>query len=261
LTGAGVSTESGLPDYRSHDVGLFARTTYKPITIQAFLKDPDRRQAYWARNFIAWPGFRSSEPNVTHFTLTEWQRKGLVSSLVTQNVDRLHQKAGSIDVIELHGNSAQVQCISCCFKIDRDNFQIILNQLNPDFKIGFNEGLQVRPDGDIQISPQVAELFKYPSCPECNGILKPTVVFFGENVPKEVVNSVYSGISKSQLLLILGSSLQVYSGYRFVLHALENAKPVVIVNIGPTRADHLSSKSGVLFVRGRVGEVVSRIKP
>ena len=260
LTGAGISTESGLPDYRSQEVGLFARTTYKPITIQAFLQDPERRQGYWARNYIAWPSFRDFQPNVTHKILADWKSEGIISTLVTQNVDCLHQKAGCEDVIELHGNSFTVNCLSCSYRMDRNDFQNILNDLNPDFKVGAREGLEIRPDGDISISPEVAKSFIYPGCPECKGLLKPSVVFFGENVTKEVVDSVYSGITKSNFLLILGSSLEVYSGYRFLLHALENKAKVVIVNIGKTRADRLNPKPGLHFIRARVGHLLPRIQ-
>jgi NAD-dependent deacetylase sirtuin 4 len=260
LTGAGISTESGLPDYRSHEVGLFARTTYKPITIQAFVGDAERRQGYWARNYLAWPSFRDFKPNVSHEILAKWQSKGIVSSLVTQNVDTLHQKAGSKDVVELHGNSFTIHCMKCSYKIERDNFQKVLDFLNPDFKVGVKQGLEIRPDGDINISTEVAHTFKYPDCPTCKGLLKPSVVFFGDNVQKDVVDNVYKGIQGCKLMLILGSSLEVYSGYRFLLHALENKKTIVIVNIGPTRADRLMhSKTGLHFIRARVGDVLSKI--
>ena len=260
MTGAGVSTESGLPDYRSHEVGMFARTTYKPITIQAFVNDAERRQAYWARNYIAWPSFRDFKPNICHVTLSRWQEKGVLSCLVTQNVDTLHQKSGSADVIELHGNSFTIHCLKCSYRIDRHHFQKVLDLLNPDFKVGSKEGLEMRPDGDINISAEVSRSFKYPDCPHCQGLLKPAVVFFGDNVPKDVVERVYSGIKSSNSMLILGSSLEVYSGYRFVLYALELKKPVIIVNIGSTRADRLvESNSGLHFIRARVGEILPKI--
>lgn len=258
LTGAGISTESGLPDYRSAGVGLFARTNHKPITIQEFVKYPDRRRAYWARNFVAWDTFSSFKPGIAHRTLTDWQTYGKVSRIITQNVDRLHQKAGSRNVIELHGNSYTVACQSCDYSILRQDFQTQLLHHN----LGWEKELQkqsasIRPDGDVMLEEHDIQCFKVPDCPLCGGLLKPTVVFFGENVPKSVVDESYRLTDGCDLLLVIGSSLNVMSGYRFVCRAHERGKEIVIVNIGSTRAD---SMSGIRFVRRRAGDVLSRVQ-
>lgn len=256
LSGAGISTESGLPDYRSEDVGLYARTNHKPVQHREFIESELRRKAYWARNYVAWSTFIKTEPNEAHFVLSEWQQKGKVQKIVTQNVDMLHQKSGATDVIELHGSGFLVKCLTCTYDIDRYEFQERLDQNNRSLP-GLCADEVLRPDGDVYIEPKVVEKFTIPPCPQCGGILKPNIVFFGDNVPKWRVDQVYSHIAESDALLVVGSSLHVYSGYRFVLHALEKNKDIAILNIGPTRADHLEP---ILFIRRRAGEILPQIK-
>lgn len=256
LTGAGISTESGLPDYRSEDVGLYARTNHKPVQHREFIESELRRKAYWARNYVAWNTFIKTEPNDAHFVLSEWQRKGKVHKIVTQNVDRLHQKSGATDVIELHGSGFLVKCLNCSHEIDRYKFQEQLDENNLSLP-GLSAAEVLRPDGDVYIEPEIVEKFTIPPCPQCGGILKPNIVFFGDNVPKSRVDQVYTHVAESDALLVVGSSLHVYSGYRFVLHALEKGKEVAILNIGPTRADHLGT---ILFIRRRAGEILPQIK-
>lgn len=260
LTGAGISTECGLPDYRSERVGLFARTNHKPITLQEFVSNRDRRKAYWARNFIAWPKFSVFEPGIAHETLSEWQKIGKVSRIITQNVDRLHQKAGSKDVIELHGNGFTVGCLNCSYTTSRQDFQAELTLLNADWLKEWEAKsaplLAMRPDGDVQLEERDALSFQVASCPSCGGMLKPKVVFFGENIPKAVVEESCALTDDTDLLLVIGSSLHVFSGYRFVCRAQDQKKGIVIVNIGPTRADHMTD---IVFLRRRAGDLLPRV--
>ena len=257
LTGAGISTECGLPDYRSERVGLFARTNHKPITLQEFVDNTGRRKAYWARNFIAWPKFSAFEPGIAHKTLSEWQKIGKVSRIITQNVDRLHQKAGSKDVIELHGNGFTVGCLNCSYTTPRQDFQAELTRLNSEWQAHSASSSAMRPDGDIQLEERDALSFQVPSCPSCGGMLKPKVVFFGENVPKYIVDKSYDLTDNADLLLVIGSSLHVFSGYRFVCRAQDQNKAIVIVNIGATRADHMRE---ILFLRRRAGDILPQVK-
>ncbi|RWS02676.1 NAD-dependent protein deacylase Sirt4-like protein [Dinothrombium tinctorium] len=262
LTGAGISTESGLPDYRSEEVGLYARSNHKPMKLSQFMESEAMRKKYWTRNYIAFPRLTRIEPNAAHFTLTDWERKGKLVAIVTQNVDRLHQKSGAENVIELHGNGYVVKCvngnsINCSYKISRYLFQQQLNELNEDLFNNFDTlSLALRPDMDVDLNSEMVQNFRVPSCPNCGGILKPDIVFFGDNVPKHIVSSVYEKVEQSDSLLVVGSSLKVYSAYRFVDFAHERKKKIAIVNIGPTRADHLN----VLHICKRSGEVLPKIK-
>ncbi|CAG9559037.1 unnamed protein product [Danaus chrysippus] len=250
LTGAGISTESGIPDYRSEEVGLYARSNHKPIQYQEFVKYPRVRQRYWARNFVGWPRFSAVKPNATHHVIRDLEKIGKVSSVVTQNVDRLHHKAGSENVIELHGTGYIVKCLNCPYEIDRFKLQDILMKNNPGMKSSFD---MIRPDGDVELSKEQVENFRTPLCPECEGPLKPDIVFFGDNVPKQRVEQVRNEVSCSDAVFVLGSSLTVYSSYRIILQAKEEGKEVAILNIGPTRADDLadlkvSTKCGDILV-------------
>ncbi|XP_064485329.1 NAD-dependent protein deacylase Sirt4-like [Ornithodoros turicata] len=249
LTGAGISTESNIPDYRSEGVGLYSRNTYRPVSYKTFTTSAKARQRYWARNFVGWPRFSAAEPNITHRTLAEWEKNGRISLLVTQNVDGLHRKAGSKLLTELHGTSFVVKCLSCSVTMSRHEFQKILHKMNPYLDL---EVAEIRPDGDVHLDGKLVDNFSYPDC-QCGGILKPDVVFFGDNVPLERVRYVYDKLDESDGLLILGSSLEVYSAYRFPLKAVEIAKPTMIVNIGPTRADRLP---GVTNISARCGEIL-----
>ncbi|KAJ8713022.1 hypothetical protein PYW08_008326 [Mythimna loreyi] len=236
LTGAGISTESGIPDYRSEEVGLYARTNHKPIQYQEFVKYPKVRQRYWARNFIGWPRFSSVQPNNTHLAIRELEKMGKVTSIVTQNVDRLHHKAGSENVIELHGTGYIVKCMKCPYEISREELQVELMKNNPFMENSFT---MIRPDGDVDLPKEQVDKFRAPLCPKCEGPLKPDIVFFGDNVPKARVEEIRSKVSSSDAVFVLGSSLTVYSSYRIILQARDEHKKIALLNIGPTRADDI----------------------
>lgn len=250
LTGAGISTESGIPDYRSEDVGVYhRRANFKPIQHQEFISSEAVRKRYWLKNFIGWPTFSLKRPNVTHFCLTSLEEASKVICIVTQNVDNLHYKAGSRNVIELHGSAFRVKCLNCGMKIERSDFQNTLKSLNPNHVI---KEFVMNPDGDVDIDETVVSDFIIPNCSQCNGILQPDIVFFGGNVPREKVDSVNNYAQDCDSLLILGSSLTVFSSYRVVLKAAECNKPIAIVNIGNTRGDSHSS----LKINARCGEIL-----
>lgn len=256
LTGAGISTESGIPDYRSDGVGLYARSNHKPVQHQEFLKSDEIRKRYWARNFVGWDSFSRKEPNATHYSLARFEREGRISGIVTQNVDRLHTKAGSKSVTELHGSGYEVGCLSCNYEIDRHEFQMILKQRNPEVSTPEVMSNMVRPDGDVDIPQEVIENFHVPECPHCqHGFLKPKIVFFGDNVPSERTRKLIQLITTSDAVLVLGSSLTVYSGFRIVLQAKELGIPVAMVNIGSTRADkHIDIK-----ISAKCGDVIPHL--
>ena len=213
LTGAGLSTESGIPDYRSEDVGLYATSNRRPVQHKVFMDSEPARRSYWARNFLGWPRWSNFQPNAAHFVLGCWERRGLVNCVITQNVDQLHYKAGSANVLELHGTNSIVQCMSCSYTISRLTFQKILEQHNPNMSV-VSENMTVRPDGDMDIPQEVVDNFHIPFCPKCGegSILKPNVVFFGDNVPQNRVQKVRKQVENCHSLLVLGSSLFVFSG-------------------------------------------------
>ncbi|HEY0226550.1 MAG TPA: NAD-dependent deacetylase [Mycobacterium sp.] len=236
LTGAGMSTDSGIPDYRGPD-----SPPSNPMTIRQFTSDPVFRQRYWARNHVGWRHMDDTLPNAGHRALATLENAGVVSGLITQNVDLLHTKAGSRNVINLHGTYAQVVCLNCGHTMSRAALAEQLEVLNPGFledaeAIG---GLAVAPDADAVVADTAS--FRYLDCPRCAGMLKPDIVYFGENVPKDTVAQSYSLIDDAEALLVTGSSLTVFSGYRFVRHAAAAGIPVAIVNRGPTRGDDLAS--------------------
>lgn len=253
ITGAGISTESGIPDYRSENIGLYARSTSRPVQFKDFMNSEAVRKRYWARNYIGWPRFSSLQPNISHHLLTKLQKKGILHWIVTQNVDRLHHKAGSEHIIELHGTSYQVKCTNCGYNFSRYILQDILKSLN---KVINFEAIEIRPDGDVELDVKFVNEFQIANCDRCNGILKPNIVFFGENVPMDRVKNVMTKLEESKALLVLGSSLEVYSAYRFLLAAKEQKKPIAIVNIGPTRADHIA----LLKLNNRCSDILSKIK-
>ncbi|XP_077299232.1 NAD-dependent protein deacylase Sirt4-like isoform X2 [Arctopsyche grandis] len=234
ITGAGISTESGIPDYRSEGVGLYARSNHKPIQYQEFLKSEYARQRYWARNFTGWPRFSQIQPNSVHYSLKNLEMLGKASTIITQNVDNLHYKAGSKNVLELHGTAHRVMCLSCKDYFSRHDFQNILSKTNPNT---LTPTAVIRPDGDVEITDDFVKDFKVPGCHKCGGILKPDVIFFGDNVPKQQVESVKKEITSSNALLVLGTSLSTFSAYRIILQAKEENKEIFVINIGPTRAD------------------------
>jgi NAD-dependent SIR2 family protein deacetylase len=233
LTGAGCSTNSGIPDYRdSH--GNWKRP--QPVTFQAFMGDEPTRQRYWARSLIGWRRFGRAQPNETHHALARLEARGRSELLVTQNVDRLHQAAGSQRVIDLHGRLDLVRCMGCERRIARAEFQDELGQVNADW---LTLDAADAPDGDADLECADFAAFRVPSCRACGGMLKPDVVFFGENVPRDVVATAYDHLAQADAMLIVGSSLMVYSGFRFVRAAADRGLPIAAVNLGRTRADDL----------------------
>jgi len=253
ITGAGISTESGIPDYRSEGVGLYATSTKRPIQHKVFMESKLARQSYWARNFIGWPRWSSFQPNTAHKTLAKWEQSGRISCLVTQNVDQLHYKAGSRRVVELHGTNSTVTCMNCTFTQPRQQLQRVLEQLNPDMVAKTDI---IRPDGDVELTKEEVAQFQVPDCPKCGtGILKPNVVFFGDNVPVDRVNTVRKEVGRSDAMLVVGSSLFVFSGYRFVSQAKDLGIPIAVVNIGETRADKIVN----LKLEAKAGDVLSKI--
>ena len=206
ITGAGISTESGIPDYRSEGVGLYARSNSRPIQYTDFLNSADRRKRYWARNFVGWPRFGSFQPNECHNALSQWEKAGKLHWLVTQNVDALHSKAGSERLTELHGCSHRIICLGCGSITTRNELQERMIEMNPEFQI---ESHAIAPDGDVLLPDDLVEGFQVPPCDICNGILKPHLIFFGDNVPRTIVHSVYDKLDESDALLVAGSSLQV----------------------------------------------------
>jgi len=235
LTGAGCSTDSGIPDYRDAD-GQWKRTP--PVTYQAFMGEPATRQRYWARSLLGWPRFGQARPNGTHSALAVLEARGQLEVLLTQNVDRLHQRAGSQAVIDLHGRLDQVRCMGCEARTPRDVFQQRLLDHNPGWD---RLDAAQAPDGDADLEGVDFSAFQVPACPHCGGILKPDVVFFGESVPRERVAAVHAHLARADAVLVVGSSLMVYSGFRFVQAAATAGLPVAALNLGRTRADALLS--------------------
>ncbi|KAM5311659.1 NAD-dependent protein lipoamidase sirtuin-4, mitochondrial isoform 1-T1 [Glossophaga mutica] len=293
MTGAGISTESGIPDYRSEKVGLYARTDRRPIQHRDFVRSTAVRQRYWARNFVGWPQFSSHQPNPAHWALSYWERRAKLYWLVTQNVDALHTKAGSQRLTELHGCMHRVLCLDCGEQTPRGVLQERFAALNPVWSA---EAHGLAPDGDVFLTEEQVRSFQVPSCARCGGPLKPDVVFFGDTVNRDKVDFVHRRVKEADSLLVVGSSLQVpdlvrvaavpfaslsqapcrvhpflhlqisslclllaqvYSGYRFILTAQEKKLPIAIMNIGPTRADHLAC----LKLDSRCGELLPLIDP
>lgn len=234
LTGAGISTPSGIPDYRDTQ-GV--RRGKAPMMFQEFLGSPEARRRYWARAMLGWPRVRVAEPNAAHRALAELQAGRHISRLITQNVDTLHDQAGSTDVIELHGSLHRVICLDCLQSSERAAIQLIMEAQNP-YLAGV-DAIQA-PDGDTLLDPAFESHFQIPHCPHCNGQrLKPDVVFFGENVAPSTAAEAIESIEESQGLLVVGSSLMAYSAFRLCKAIREQGKPLIAINIGKTRADEL----------------------
>ena len=235
LTGAGCSTDSGIPDYRDA-AGDWKRA--QPVTYQAFMGELATRQRYWARSLVGWPRFGHARPNATHAALAQLEARGQIELLLTQNVDRLHQAAGSQAVIDLHGRLDVVRCMGCERRLPRETFQQQLLQHNPQWAT-----LQAgqAPDGDADLEDVDFAAFVVPACTQCGGVLKPDVVFFGENVPRERVAAAFAHLQQADAMLVVGSSLMVYSGFRFVQAAAKAGVPIAAVNLGRTRGDDLLS--------------------
>lgn len=250
LTGAGMSTGSGLPDYRGPDAAV--RT---PMTYQEFVGSDLARRRYWARSTVGWVSFGRARPGEAHRLVARLQGLVDVVGLVTQNVDGLHQRAGSRDVVELHGTLDHSLCLSCGHQVGRDEMQSLLLGLNPEVGSRLGQlagGSRAAPDGDAEV--EGTESFTYPPCPRCGGILKPDVVFFGENAHPEVVRQAFDALDCAEVLAVLGSSLTVMSGLRFVRRAARAGKDVVIVNDGETRGDEFATAR----VHGRIEDVLGR---
>lgn len=232
LTGAGMSTDSGIPDYRSPGA-----PTRRPMTHDEFRSGPAARQRYWARSHLGWQRMRRAAPNAGHRALVDLEHGGITSTLITQNVDGLHGLAGSRRVIDLHGRIDEVICLDCRQVTSRLELQDRMTRMNPDFDDQLL--LTVAPDGDADLED--TDGFRVPGCRRCTGVLKPRVVFFGDSVPKPVVQTCYAAVDSARMLLVAGSSLTVMSGLRFVRHAAKQGKSIVIINRGPTRGDQLAT--------------------
>ena len=234
LTGAGLSTESGIPDYRGVTGSLRRHT---PMTYQDFVGSAAGRQRYWARSHLGWRSIGRARPNTGHYAVAALESAGHVSGVITQNVDGLHRAAGSPDAIELHGGLDRVICLGCGALSTREDLDERLYAANPGFRDRAESG-PLNPDGDVELDDTLVAGFRIASCTDCGtGILKPDVVFFGENVPRPRVQQCYDLIDRSHALLVLGSSLTVMSGLRFVRYAAKAYKPVAIINQGETRGD------------------------
>lgn len=236
LTGAGMSTDSGIPDYRGPD-----SPPANPMTIRQFTSDPVFRQRYWARNHLGWRHMDATRPNAGHRALAALEAAGVVHGVITQNVDLLHTKAGSRNVIDLHGRYDRVVCLDCGHAMTRAALHDLLEAANPGFAEHAEQvgGIAVAPDADAVVAD--TESFRVVDCPACAGMLKPDIVYFGESVPKDRVAEAYSMVEQAEALLVAGSSLTVFSGFRFVRHAAALGLPVVIVNRGRTRGDELAT--------------------
>lgn len=231
LTGAGISTDSGIPDYRGQ-----GRVARHPMTFDTFMGSQEARIRYWARSFVGWSRINEAHPNAGHFALAEAENLGQVSQIITQNVDGLHQRAGARRVIDLHGRLDRVRCMQCEQRISRVAMDELLQKANPG--IERDDSIEFTPDGDAEI--EAAADFVVPACPKCGGMLKPDVVFFGESVPSDVYESAMRSLEAAEALLVAGTSLAVNSGLRFARAAHKAKKPIVIVNLGPTKADELA---------------------
>jgi len=234
LTGAGISTSSGIPDYRDR---YGVRRGRQPMMFQEFLNAPEARRRYWARAMLGWPRVRAAQPNAAHEALATLQRHGIISGVITQNVDTLHDQAGSHDVVELHGSLHWVLCLDCRQRTERDLVQVTLLEHNP-YLAGV-DAIQA-PDGDTLLEPAFEERFQVPHCPHCGGErMKPDVVFFGENVAPPTAAKAMARVEQAEGLLVVGSSLMAYSAFRLCRAVVDQGKPLIAINLGKTRADDL----------------------
>ncbi len=247
VSGAGVSTSSGIPDYRDRN-GDWKHA--EPIQFTDFVNNPHARKRYWARSYVGWQRFSGARPNAAHFALAGLEAAGKVDTLITQNVDRLHSEAGSRRVIDLHGDLSKVRCLDCNATHPRLNFQRALKDANPDWHA---EVFRYKPDGDAELADNSHDEFCVRGCADCGGVVKPDVVMFGETVPKGRVHDASSAIDRANALLVVGSSLMLFSGFRFARQAVAQRKPIAIVNQGRTRADDIAA----LKVEADCGDTLS----
>nr|WP_218835810.1 NAD-dependent protein deacetylase [Streptomyces sp. TLI_235] len=249
LSGAGLSTESGIPDYRGATGRARPRT---PMTFQEFTASEDGRRRYWARSHVGWRTIAGAAPNAGHRAVEALRRSGHVTSVITQNVDGLHRAAGTADAVELHGALDRVVCLDCGRTSSRLELDRRLTGLNPGFR---DTGSRINPDGDVELPDAMVHGFRVAPCAVCGGVLKPDVVFFGESVPKDRVQRCFDLVDAARALLVLGSSLTVMSGLRFVRHAARTGKPVAIVNQGATRGDEFAAAT----VAAPLGETLAAL--
>lgn len=253
LTGAGISTESGIPDYRGPD----GKRRVQPMQYAEFVGSSEARQRYWARSYVGWQRFSTAGPNEGHRAVAALQRAGLVGSVITQNVDGLHQAGGAVDVTELHGALARVVCLTCGERTSRMDLDERMRETNPGYQVTSEE---IRPDGDIALNALQVRDFVVPLCLVCGrDTLKPDVVFFGESVPKTLVERCFQLTEQARALLVLGSSLKVMSGYRFVRRAAAHGIPVAIITRGPTRGDTEATHQLDAPLGVTLSELVSRL--
>jgi len=250
LTGAGISTESGIPDYRGPGTRARAKD---PMRFAEYTADGVGRARYWVRAMVGWPSFAAARPNAGHLALADLEARGLVRGIVTQNVDRLHHAAGSRRIVELHGALHEVRCLDCGSIEPRPQVQRRLGELNPHVHTAVAE---LRPDGDADLPAHWIEGFRVPACLACGGTIKPDVVFFGESVPAAVVEQAHALVAECEALLVVGSSLAVFSGYRFVRRAHERGMPVAIVNLGDTRGDPYAT----VRIDAAAGDLLPRLR-
>ncbi len=258
LTGAGISTESGIPDYRGPDS---VKRKINPVQYRDFIESEAARKRYWARSSVGWPKMQRARPNDGHLALAGLEQAGCLIGVLTQNVDGLHIRAGSSRVLELHGTLGEVRCLSCGMLEARGEYQTRMLEVN-SHRTGFPSGTIIKddpapaaPDGDAVLAEATIDSFAVPSCLGCRGVVKPNIVFFGESVPADVVSEAWKLVGECEVLLVAGSSLAVYSGFRFVRGAASDGKPIVIVNRGPTRGDGLAT----VRIEGGTGEVLAGI--
>ncbi|MEO0437424.1 MAG: NAD-dependent protein deacetylase [Pseudomonadota bacterium] len=233
LTGAGISVSAGIPTYRDSK-GQWLRSD--PIKHQEFINDSEQRQKYWGRSLLGWPAVRDAQPGRAHQLLADLEQVGMIEHLVTQNVDRLHQRAGSKSVTDLHGRLDKVNCLACGDRSSREAMQQRLSVANPHIN---RQTVDARPDGDADMPRDLVRSISIPCCELCGGTLMPEVIFFGGSIPKARVDSCKDALTRSRSLLVVGSSLQVYSGFRFCRWAQELELPILLINPGVTRADSL----------------------
>ena len=235
LTGAGLSTRSGIPDYRGPETRRRAR---EPVKFAEYMASDAKRARYWARSAVGWTRFSRAEPNVAHRAIATLQEHGVIGALLTQNVDRLHHRAGSRRVIELHGALEETRCLGCQRVESRHDVQRRILEQNPGFA---PEAIALAPDGDADLPDAALAGFRAPTCTVCGGALKPNVVFFGESVPRATVDAAMTAFDEAEVLVVVGSSLAVFSGHRFARRAVERGMPIAIVNLGECRADPLAT--------------------
>lgn len=254
LAGAGCSTESGIPDYRGPEGSLKERS---PIQYGEFVREADARARYWSRAAVGWRRISTVRPNAAHRALARLEEGGAAVGVITQNVDGLHQAAGSRRVVELHGSLAFVACLACGERGSRTAFQERLLAANPGWLDGATGAgrVEAAPDGDAELPARSADGFRVPGCARCGGLVKPDVVFFGESVPTGRVNAAWRLFDEADAVLVVGSSLAVYSGRRFIYRARDRGVPIGIVNLGPTRADALAAAK----VADRAGRALPRV--